>query len=743
MLSGLGLLMISSVWPLAVAAEGVSGVSDLPFLQESHEAYPLHGGKSGNDVRAIAVDREGGVWAGTQDGVFRLNKEDKRWKLAMHTADAGPVFDLYVDRDGVVWAGAWDGLYRTGEDKLEKVKGIAAPIAALCETDAGIVAVGPDGIWQGRGDAFEQMPLPCAQSIRAALADTAGAFWIGTANGLLLHGPEDKLYQSEEDILSADVRGIARARDGSLWVAGLGGVTIYKDGRRTGQFTPGEGALPTPQLQCAACAPDGVMWIGTAHGIVRQDGAKWSLRSGRRWLIDDDVRDIAFDSEGTAWAATAKGVSAIKRRQMTLAEKADYFEGVSLERHTREPWIVERCHLHKPGELSSRTPEDDDNDGGYTAVYLVMESFRYAVTKQEDARENARKAFGTLQLLQTVTETPGFFARTIVPNTWTKMHDPGETFTPAEWAQERVKDPRYKKVEVRWRPSKDGKWLWKGDTSSDEVTAHFFGYGYYFDFAADEAEKEALCRQVRAIMDYIIDGGYVLRDVDGAHTRWGVWAPERLNQDPNWASERGINSAEILSYLKTAYHVTGDEKYQKEYLRLLRDEHYADNVRNAKTYAPAWRTHIDDELLSFVYPALLRYEKDPELVKLFRASLDHWYEGVKNDASPLFDFIYASLMGGPPPTQAGIEFLRDAPIDLINWTMDNSKREDLRFVRAPEIEPLQTNRLIPASERGVMRWDKNPWEAVQGDGGRSEWCPTFWLLPYWMGRHYEYIQAPK
>jgi hypothetical protein len=44
-----------------------------------------------------------------------------------------------------------------------------------------------------------------------------------------------------------------------------------------------------------------------------------------------------------------------------------------------------------------------------------MESFRYAVTKDEDAHIKANKAFQFLKLLQDVTSTEGFFARTIVP----------------------------------------------------------------------------------------------------------------------------------------------------------------------------------------------------------------------------------------------------------------------------------------------------------------------------------------
>ena len=52
--------------------------------------------------------------------------------------------------------------------------------------------------------------------------------------------------------------------------------------------------------------------------------------------------------------------------------------------------------------------------------------------------------------------------------------------------------------------------------------------------------------------------------MDGTHIKWGVWAPETLHHDPDWAPERGVNSVEILSFLKLAYHVSGDERYRKE-----------------------------------------------------------------------------------------------------------------------------------------------------------------------------------
>jgi streptogramin lyase len=734
-----------SVWLLSIraATSPAAGITDSPFVQEYHEAYPIGQEVEQNDVRAIAIDDAGSAWAGTKAGVFRLDKDKKLWTELMDKADAGPVYDIVVDGAGTVWVGAWNGIYKSTSNSIQRLKSINCPIPALCVTENQVIGLGGAGILSFANDTCTYTKKLYSRQFRAVLADKSEGLWIATGMGLYHHTDTGhKLYQTESELLGPDLHDIAYAQDGSLWIGGLGGITVYKDDKRVRSFTPSNG-LPSIFIQCVAQAPNGEMWIGTDRGIARYDGKSWSIRHSRRWLLSDNVRDITFDSHGNAWIATDKGVSAIKRKSMTLAEKADYFFEICLARHVREPGLVEKCSLSTPGDINTWQPRDDDNDGQYTSMYLAMESFRYAATKNPQAKTNAKKAFEALRFLQTVTETPGFVARTVIPSSWTKMADPNRKISDRQWAEMTVENPREKRVETRWHPSSDGKWLWKGDTSSDEITGHMFGYLFYYDLVADEEERQHVSRHIRRIMDYIIDGRYVLRDIDGTHTKWGVWSPEKLNNDPDWAPERGINSVEILSYLKLAYHVSGQTRYQNEYLKLLNEYDYTSNVRHAKTTNPTWRTHIDDELLALAYPCLLIHEDDPKLRCLYRESLDHWYSVVKADCSPFFEFIYGVCSGQTPQLEIFAAYLRDASLDLVRWTVDNSRREDIRTVRMPEWEYLQTNHLLPPSERGVIRWDENPWRAVQGDEGNTESDGVWWLLPYWMGRYYGYIQPPQ
>ena len=731
--------LIFACTPVWAAVGGPSGTSaaDTPFVQEYHEQYSLGVRRDENDVRSIAVAGNGDILAASKAGLYCLKAGGDAFDSVMNAAQQGPVFDLVVDASGEVWAAAWNGVYHWSGDRLEQAPHIDGPVAAIAADGGEIVAAGRAGIWTVHGETHR--PLPCATSVRAILPDGAGGLWIATSIGLYHdRGHDGRLHGEEDGLTSCGLTSLAAMSDGTLWAGGLGGITVLRDGAVTRRIARQEG-LPFLEVTSIVTGPDSTLWAGTRGGVVRFSDKTWSLRHGRRWLASDNVQDIVFDGVGNAWIATDAGVSVIRRKTMTLADKAGHFEDVTNARHVRAPGLVELCALEKPGVLSTWKPRDDDNDGQYTAMYLAMESYRYAATKDPEAREAARRAFGALAFLREVTGTPGFVARTVIPADWTAMADPNEEVSDQEWADRQIADPRDKRVNNRWRLSADGKWRWKGDTSSDEITGHFYAYPLYFDLAADEPEKERVRDHVRRVTDYIMDHGHTLVDIDGEPTRWGVWAPEKLNHDPDWQPERGINSVEILSYLKTAAHITGDEKYQTEYLRLLNDCGYAQNARRAKNYSVAWRTHIDDELLALAYTSLLRYETDPDILAIYRESIAHWYAGVREEGSPFFNFTYAMLTGGDPRLEDSLFFLRDMPLDLVNWTVDNSERADLRMVHEPELDKRQTDRLPPPSERGVMRWDRNPWRAVQGDGGHSEAAPTTWLLPYWMGRHCGYI----
>lgn len=713
---------------------------DKPYVQEYHEGFSISDTGDANDVRAIQPDTQNNIWAATKHGVYLKRINTKDWELMIPDADQGPSYDVELDTKGKIWTATWNGVYSNNQGKLERIEGPKPPIAKVLSTKEGVYALGPHGVWLYTDNVWKKKKYNTARSMRAVVSDGKGGLWIGTDVGLY-HCTDTKttVYQGNKDLVSAYVKGLDYDDNGELWVGSMGGITIRNESGKIDEKLPEDG-ITNANVNVVKKSPNGNMWVGTDYGITRfTPGQKeYSVRLSKRWLMSNEVKDIAFDKNGNAWIATANGVSAIKNRKITLSEKADFFYDKLIQRHVRDPWIVGRSKLTIPGDTSSIQPEDDDNDGEYTSMYLAMESFRYAATKNPQARERAKKAFDFLHYLREVTEIDGFFARTIIPVSWEKAHDMDRTYTPQELTEEIIGNPRQKPVEKRWHLSKDGKWKWKGDTSSDELCGHLFGYYCYYTYAADEKEKDRVAQHFSKIMDHLIANDFNLVGVDGKHTKWGVWSPKMLNHDPEWAPERALNSLELLSFLKFTYHITKDEKYQKEYLKLINENGYLENAKLLHDTNPAWETYFDIYLALYVYPPLLEQESEPKLHKEYQNHIDQWFAKNRETKSPLVNFTYNLLSGGTDELESSIFFLKDAPLDLVDWEFDNGKREDLKVVRKPILEELQVA-LRPPSEYRTIRWDRNPYYAVSGNPS-LERDPVYWLLPYWMGRYLEVIK---
>lgn len=65
------------------------------------------------------------------------------------------------------------------------------------------------------------------------------------------------------------------------------------------------------------------------------------------------------------------------------------------------------------------------------------------------------------------------------------------------------------------------------------------------------------------------------------YCRWGRWAPELLNEDMDWNNQRGVNSVQILSFLLSAYHYSGDATFLVHFDSLVNDYGYALNMVSA------------------------------------------------------------------------------------------------------------------------------------------------------------------
>jgi hypothetical protein len=567
---------------------------------------------------------------------------------------------------------------------------------------------------------------PPGVTLHAVVSD-AGGMWVATDHGLFrLTGNNLELeavpdHSSWGRLLSPNIQCLAEDKSGTLWIGTDRGVNLYRAGEW--QEITGKEGLPVLDVRTITPGPDGSVWFGTPQGAARLLDGKWRYYAGKRWLPDDRVNEIAVDQNGDAWIATQGGVVWIEYRKMTLARKAAHYEEITAARHNRRGYVTE-CALRTPGDVSSFVHEAEDNDGLWTSLYVASQCFRYGVTRDPAARASAKKSMDALLFLVDVTGIPGFMARAV------KEKDENCVgYSPDEPNWQHV-NPKYPNI------------FWKDDTSSDEVDGHYLAWYLYSTLVADAGEKHRIAEVCRAVTNHIIDHGYYLVGPSGKPTTWGVWAPEKLNSnDRDWSDEHGLNSLEILSHLKVAIALCGDQKFKAAYRDLIEKQHYVLNTVGQKLLPPFGAdNHSDDELAWCAYYPLLMLEKDPDLLRLYRLSLERTQRILQPQGSPFYDFLYGAATGHPCDAETGAEWLRNAPWELIEWTTINSHRADVQIavVRGRERE-VQLTRVLPNSEREVTKWNSNPYQADGGAEGREELDGSFWLLPYWLGRYHGII----
>lgn len=807
-------ITIAALLPsLGFAAPLTSTVSESvgTYPQEMRTAYTTADGLPSDDVRDLAAAASGTLYAGTAAGLARWSGE--RWEIVFR--EPGDFRIVLIDGEQVYFSTAASVYSVVGGHPSPPLADLPAPPNAIVfdksQGDDAMLVATASGLFSLKGGKATQIEVLDAQhnevkEIRDVTVAADGNIFVATPVGVLFLAERGELAEELKAASSnADVqRRIRREHewqrishgdwefrdaqalhcsdyrpeigspldlegsgDYTIWFAGPQGVVEIGGGGDS--LYNGPTGLPYNDFTSMDRDTESGLWLGTTKGVIHFDG-HWAYRAGKRWLPNDDVRDIAATADG-AWIATAGGVSHIYFKPMTFAEKAKFYEDEIDRYHRRTPYgYVAGVSLEKAGDKSTFVQHDTDNDGQYTGLYGAGECLAYGATRDPKAKERATKAFEALAFLSEVTQSganpapKGFIARTILP---TDGPNPNDTDSPERDRKKQESDALWKVIVPRWPTSGDGKWYWKTDASSDELDGHFFLYGLYYDLVAETDAEKARVREVAArVMDHLIEHNFKLVDHDGLPTRWANFSPESINGDPDWWSERGLNSLSILTYLSITHHVTGDPKYRAIFEDLVNTHHYALNgmVAPKLQAGPGSYVQFDDKMAFMNYYHLIRYEKDPKILRMFQNSIFYYWQIEQYERNPLFNFVYAACcLGHGMKTQWGVtdlsptgkwledsvDTLRRFPMDLVLWPMTNSHRIDLLPLPSHVREPGEAegkgyrvdNYVLPIDERNSLSFSEDVWNLDDkgGNGKRLNDGGPF-LLGYYLGLYHGFIK---
>ena len=682
---------------------------------------------------------------------------DKYFASSLGAADR--VNCAVFDGAGRLFVGTDKGILCMQQNgRFLRLSGVDGSVAAMCLLpDGDLAAAEGCRVWRVRDTSL--MPLCETEDPVIDMAVRGEDAFLLT--GTVLYRYAEGTFARAQDVDLGKALCLAVSPAGEPWVASeLSLLRLFGKRPRFGNMLPGLSNTPDVRINCMAFDSTGTLWCGTEQGVylfdgksewlpprelpqfpvcaVRTivvhgqnvyvgtdaglyivDGEKTRFYGPDRYLAGGIVHTVLPEPDGTAlWAGTEKGVSRIRFVPMTLTQKAEYYENL-LPYFTREGYVTSRRGTVN-GDLNTGRVSITDNDGLYTADQAASQAMKYALTGDGNVRNAARTAMRALLKLQHVSGIPGFPAR----------------------AYRRPGEDRFGNGSPEWHLTEDGTGPleWKGETSSDELTGHYFANCWYYDLCADDAEKAEIAASTKAMTDHILSHGFTLHDADAQPTTWAHFGPDELNLDNGWCWEKGVNALEILSFLTVTYHMTGDETYLRVKRDLIEKHHYLMNVLAYKK-DDAHSNHIDDRLTVYVATHLLRLETDADVRRSVCLGLRRHYEYIKDEYYPYAAFLFGWANGGHTDTDEAVRVLEEYPIDLRCYVTDNSVRADVEPEDRVSLfgEYPHAKHALPASERAIGSLHCNARE-LWDDDKTSVVSPMSWLISYWLGRYFGFIE---
>jgi signal transduction histidine kinase/ligand-binding sensor domain-containing protein len=300
---------------------------------------------------AIIEDRQGFIWFGTIDGLYRYdgfnykifrNEPENKNSLSNNT-----IRDLAIDKNGTIWIAtqgggldAFDPVSEsftnynhsgTNENELSGNSLWSIIVDRHGNIYAGVSGQGVDRVNPQTGEIKHYSVLENGQklmqeeSVRSLLEASDGSIWAGISNlGVSKINPntsEVKQYLHEygnTTKLSNDQPfDLYLGHDGNIWIASFGGgINILDPETESFRHIRANNNTNTIISDLTYSIDERIeqeYWIATEYGISVYNNKTGEIRnfqqsSGREAISENRVRKIFIDSKGIVWAGTESGV---------------------------------------------------------------------------------------------------------------------------------------------------------------------------------------------------------------------------------------------------------------------------------------------------------------------------------------------------------------------------------------------------------------------------------------------------
>jgi PAS domain S-box-containing protein len=395
----------SSIRALAVDAAGQIWVGTTAGLRcFTADFKPKKVPAAYTEVKALLVDRWGVVWVGTTGTGLSRYQYGQFTSLRTKEGLVGDhVTALWEDREGSLWVGTREGLSQLTDVKLPIVSAAEGLLGGLVH---GVAKASAGGLWAATSTGLSHVNGRQVNNLsaEAGFSSTYLKRVLEASNGdlYLINGSKEVEILSDGKVVAKHSNGnwpTALAEDAEGVVVSFGGE-LFRINRE--RFTPlvfktGQ-APPLYWVRDLFTARDGSLLVASVNGVTRIKEGEFDHWSAENGLSDSSAHSVFEDAEGTIWAGLATGIARIRNGQIRNITRTNglfenYVFAMALDDHGWM-WVNSSSGIFRVRRQSLNDFADGRKDGIECVAYDGLDAVKttdtteveYSVCKTTDGR---------------------------------------------------------------------------------------------------------------------------------------------------------------------------------------------------------------------------------------------------------------------------------------------------------------------------------------------------------------------
>jgi len=280
-------------------------------------------------IRSIFQDSKGNLWFGTLgEGVVRYDEKTLTYFSNPDGFNNNTVYAINEDKDGNLWLGTDQGVYKY-DGKTFKNYGQKDGLSHIDISRKSILIDQSGTIWVGtHGGVFRYNPsadstggqsfslfqqLPPI-NIAGIMEDKSGNIWFASSeSGIFRYDGKTIVHIAEKEVLGGNYAGgIAQDKDGNMWFTMKNGICRY-DGKTFTEYTPKDG-LGGTEFWGIYIEQSGIIWV-TARGSTTRFDPSIALPNPKAFTVFTPanglnccVQSMYQDRSGNMWWGAGQGL---------------------------------------------------------------------------------------------------------------------------------------------------------------------------------------------------------------------------------------------------------------------------------------------------------------------------------------------------------------------------------------------------------------------------------------------------